>query len=171
MHRPAVTNNKGNCAVVDNNKKPLTHQGDLAKLPRALEPLIVRPQWANWRWTQKPNGDWQKPPFMALQPDRHADVSDPSTWADYEEALDAVETRRADGVTYMLTESDPFAAIDVDHCRDINTHSIDSWAQNFLDVGRKSYSEVTPSGTGFRIWGLASGVKAHHISGWRSMAS
>ena len=72
-----------------------------------------------------------------------------------------METRRADGITYMLTESDPFAAIDVDHCRDINTHSIDSWAQNFLDVGRKSYSEVTPSGTGFRVWGLASGDKVH----------
>ena len=65
----------------------------------------------------------------------------------------AVETRRADGITYMLTEADPFAAIDVDHCRDIDTHSIDVWAQNFLDVGRNSYSEITPSGTGFRIWG------------------
>jgi hypothetical protein len=147
--------------VTDNTKKPLTHQGDLAKLPRALVPLIERPQWAVWRWTQKPDGTWQKPPFQALQPDRNADVSDPSTWMDYEAALDAVETGRANGITYMLTESDPFAAIDVDHCRDIRTHSIDAWAQNFLDVGRNSYSEITPSGTGLRIWGLASGDKVH----------
>ena len=53
----------------DNTKKPVTHQGDLAKLPRALAPLIERPQWAVWRWTQKPDGSWQKPPFQALQPD------------------------------------------------------------------------------------------------------
>src|SRR4029453_1786512 len=33
--------------------KPTTHQRDLVKLPRALAPLIERPQWAVWRWTQK----------------------------------------------------------------------------------------------------------------------
>ena len=55
-----------------NNRKPITHQRDLAKLPRALAPLIERPQWAVWRWTQKPDGSWQKPPFQAMQPDCHA---------------------------------------------------------------------------------------------------
>jgi hypothetical protein len=35
------------------------------------------------------------------------------------------------------------------------------WAQNFLDVARHSYSEVTPSGTGCRIWGLANGDALH----------
>jgi hypothetical protein len=49
-----------------NSLKPITHQGDLAKLPRALEPLIERPQWCVWRWTQKLGGIWQKPPFMAI---------------------------------------------------------------------------------------------------------
>jgi hypothetical protein len=147
--------------VTDNTKKPITHQGNLAKLPRALAPLVERPQWAVWRWIQKPDGTWQKTPFQALQPDRNASSTDPSTWADYTAALDAVETRRADGITYVLTESGPFAAIDVDHCRDVSTHSIDAWAQNFLDVGRNSYSEITPSGTGLRIWGLASGGKVH----------
>ena len=53
----------------------------------------------------------------------------------------------------------PFAAIDLDHCRDPDTRSIDIWAQLFLERGRDSYSEVTPSGDGCRIWGLASGDK------------
>ena len=35
------------------------------------------------------------------------------------------------------------------------------WAQNFLEAGRASYSEVTPSGTGCRIWGLANGGSLH----------
>jgi hypothetical protein len=35
------------------------------------------------------------------------------------------------------------------------------WAQNFLDTGRHSYSEVTPSGAGCRIWGLAIGGKVN----------
>ena len=65
---------------------------------------------------------------------------------------------KADGITYVLTEDDPFAAIDLDHCRDIDTCSIDVWAQNFLEAGRASYSELTPSGAGCRIWGLADGA-------------
>ena len=82
-----------------NVAKPTTHQGNLAKLPRALAPLIERPQWAVWRWTQLPNGKWQKPPFMAVQPDRHASTNDPSTWTDYATALAAVQAGHADGIT------------------------------------------------------------------------
>ena len=114
----------------DTEAKPTTHQADLAKLPRALAPLIERPQWAVWKWTQQGDG-WQKPPFMATQPQRHASTKDPSTWADYATALDAVEMGEADGISYILTEDDPFAAIDLDHCRHVDTHSIDPWAQNY----------------------------------------
>ena len=79
--------------------KPSTHQADLAKLPRALAPLIERPQWAVWRWTQKPDRSWQKPPFMATQPERHASTTDPSTWSDYATALTTVQAKLADGIT------------------------------------------------------------------------
>ena len=75
--------------------KPVTHQGDLAKLPRALVPLLERKQWCIWRWTLKPDGSWQKPPFIATQPDRHASTSDPNTWADYTTALVMVQTGNA----------------------------------------------------------------------------
>ena len=143
------------------NNKPITQQRDLAKLPRALAPLLERPQWAVWRWTQKPDGNWQKPPYMATQPDRHASTSDPSTWSSYETALAAVRARQADGISYILTEDDSFAAIDLDHCRCLETHSIDIWAQLFLERGRNTYTEVTPSGTGCRIWGLANGGPLH----------
>ena len=136
------------------NNKPTTHQGDLAKLPRALTPLIKRSQWVVWRWTQQLNGRWQKPPYQALDPRRHASTKDPDTWSDYATALATVQAGKADGISFVMTEADPFAAIDLDHCRDPDTHSIDVWAQNFLDVARHTYSEVTPSGTGCRIWGL-----------------
>src|SRR5215510_11977962 len=139
------------------NTKPITYQRNLAKLPRALAPLIERRQWAVWRWTRRDNGTWQKPPFMATQSQRHASTKDSSTWSDYATALAAVQAGHADGISYILTEQDPFAAIDIDNCRHLVTCSIDVWAQNFLDVGRYSYSEITPSGTGCRIWGLADG--------------
>jgi Family of unknown function (DUF5906) len=144
-----------------NGGKPITHQTDLAKLPRCLEPLVVRPQWAVWRWVPKADGGWTKPPFMAVRPDRHVSTTDPGTWSDYATALAAVQAGQADGISYVLTEDDPYAAIDMDHCRHVDTHSIDVWAQNFLEQGRDTYTEVTPSGTGCRIWGLARGDRLH----------
>jgi hypothetical protein len=134
--------------------KPITHQGDLAKLPRALTLLIERPQWAVWRWTRQANGRWQKPPFQARDPQRHASTKDPGTWSDYATAVAVVQAGDADGISFVLTENDPFAAIDLDHCRDPDTRSFDKWVMNFLDVFRHTYLEVTPSGAGCRIWGL-----------------
>src|SRR5262252_10245727 len=146
---------------MSSNKKPIAQQRDLAKLPVALAPLLERPQWCVWKWTQRSDGSWQKPPFMAIQPDRHVSTSDPSTWSNYETALATVQAGRADGISYVLTANDPFGAIDLDHCRDLETHSIDIWAQLFLQRAITSYSEVTPSGTGVRIWGLADGEPLH----------
>jgi AAA domain len=144
------------CAITRNDVKPATHQGNLAKLPRALAPLIERKQWAVWRWIEKPDGSWQKPPFQALQPERHASTNDPNTWTDYATALAAVQAGRADGISYVLTKDDPFGAIDLDHCRN-KLCSIDVWVQNFMDVARNTYQEVTPSGEGVRIWGFVDG--------------
>jgi hypothetical protein len=139
------------------NARPITHQRNLAKLPIALAPLIARKQWTVWRWTQKPDGNWQKPPFLALQPERHASTSDPGTWSDYTTALATVQAGHADGLSYILTKDDPFGAIDLDHCRCLVTHSIDKWAQNYLQAAVNTYQEITPSGEGVRIWGFTDG--------------
>jgi Protein of unknown function (DUF3987) len=136
--------------------KPTTFVGNLAKLPKALAPLIERPQWAVWRWTQKPDGTWQKPPFQARNPQQHASTKGSDTWADYSTALAAVQAGHADGLTYVLTSQDGFAAVDLDHCRDFHG-SIDTWAQNLLEQALHAYCEVTVSGTGLRIWGTAAG--------------
>jgi hypothetical protein len=141
--------------------RPPTHQKNLAKLPAALAPLVQRPQWAIWRWTQRANRGWQKPPFMASDPNRHASTTDPSTWATCEAALAAVQAGHGDGISFILTAEDPFAAIDIDGCRNANTCSIDVWGQNFLDTARRTYTEVTPSGSGCRIWGLSDGHSLH----------
>ena len=137
-----------------NFDQPITRQGDLAKLPLALKPLVERPQWAVWKWIQQTNGCWQKPPFQALDPQHHASTKNPETWSDYATALATVQAGKADGISFVMTAADPFAAIDLDDCRDPENGSIDVWAQNFLDVARHTYSEITPSGGGCRIWGL-----------------
>jgi primase-polymerase (primpol)-like protein len=79
--------------------------------------------------------------LSARDPQRHASTKDRSTWSDYATALAAVQAGKADGVSFMMTEADPLAAIDLDHCRDPDTHSINVWAQNFLDVARHTYQK------------------------------
>lgn len=139
------------------DKKPTTVQGDLATPPKALAPLIIRPQWVVWNWERDRNGRWQKPPFMPSTPERHASSSDPGCWTDYATALAVVQDGRAEGLTYMLTKDDPLAAIDVDHCRDRASGGLDDWAQAMLAQAGNAYVEVTPSGSGLRIWGTAFG--------------
>jgi hypothetical protein len=138
--------------------KPTLHSGDRANPPAALRPLVERPQWAIWRLTWD-GTRWHKPPFMARDPQRHASSADPSTWTDYPTAVAAAG--HGDGVTYMLTPEDELAALDIDHVRDPNTRTILDWAQRLLDQAGHAYCEVSPSGTGLRIWGAAVSAPIH----------
>ena len=142
-------------------KKPKTYQQKFSKLPGALAPLIERPQWCVWLWIQQQNGKWQKPPYLVRDPNYNASSTDPSAWSDYAAAVAVVRDDRADGITYVLGADDQLAAIDLDHCRDIKIGAINDWAQLFLERARDTYSEITPSGTGIRIWGFAKGDKLH----------
>jgi hypothetical protein len=142
----------------DHSFRPSIYCGNLAKLPAALQPLCARDQWTIWRLTWR-HGRWTKPPFRCDDPHRFASSSDSSTWRSYENAVAAAA--EGDGVTYMMTPKDPFAAIDIDHVREPVTGTIESWAQRFLDRASHSYAEVSPSGTGLRIWGTARGKTLH----------
>jgi hypothetical protein len=142
----------------DHSFRPTIYCGDLAKLPAALQPLCARPQWVLWRLTRQ-QGRWTKAPFRCDDPDRYASSSNPNTWSSYQEAVAAVGA--GDGISYVLTREDPFAAVDIDHVRDPITGTVESWAQRLLDQASRSYAEVSPSGTGLRIWGTASGEALH----------
>ena len=113
-------------------------------------PLVEREQWVGWRWDDR----GEKLYFVASEPQRPASLTDPSTWCDHATAVAAWQAGHADGIAYVMTEADAFAAIELVHCRHRSTRSIDIWAQNFLDVARHTYTEVTPSGDGCLILGL-----------------
>jgi hypothetical protein len=138
--------------------KPATHNADLTNLPIALHSRTQERRWGvwSWRWTGK---KWDKPPLQACNPGRFAKSDDPTTWANYTDATAVVAAGRADGIGYMLADSD-LNAVDLDHCRDPQTSEIDAWAQTEIDAAN-SYVEVTVSGTGLRILGIGSGGELH----------
>jgi RecA-family ATPase len=136
-------------------------------LPAALLPMAnaPKPRWVIWKWVPgKPKADGKpgkptKPPYQARYPTQKAASDDPSTWGTFDEAARAAPDFARGGVGYMLLD-DVIAAVDLDHCRDAVTGSVEPWALALVERCN-SYCEVTPSGTGLRIIGLAEGAHVH----------
>lgn len=100
-----------------------------------LKVLIPYPQWVTH--------DEKKRPFQPGN-GHFARVNDSSTWTDYE----AVENCKRKG--FVLTDEDPFTVIDLDHC--IGSHGRVQPQINKILLYFQSYTEISPSGTGFHVW-------------------
>jgi hypothetical protein len=141
-------------------QKPHTYVADIAHLPTALAHITKQKRFVIWRWEKrvKKNGEesFTKPPYQCGNPTLPAKSNNPNTWGSYEAAIVAVAAGLADGIGFMLKDSD-VAAADLDHVRDAQTGEIIGWAQR-LCVEADSlglYREVTVSGCGLRFIGLA----------------
>jgi hypothetical protein len=149
----------------DGPQRPQTFNGDLANLPAALVPLTLQERWVVWSWEWRSgkkgaNGKWTKPPRQASNPSRFAASNDPSTWGSYGDAVAAVVAGKADGIGFMLLKSE-IAAGDLDHCRDPETGMVDAWAETLHAEANGAYREITVSGRGLRIIGIANGDEVH----------
>jgi primase-polymerase (primpol)-like protein len=142
--------------------KPRTHNADLAQLPPALVPLTEEQRWVVWPWelrtTKSGKAKWTKPPRQARDPKHNARSNDPTTWGSYTDAVAAVEAGKADGIGYMLKESN-IGAIDLDHC--IDQDRLEPWAERLCGEANGAYQEITVSGCGLRIIGTVNGPETH----------
>jgi putative DNA primase/helicase len=55
------------------------------------------------------------------------------------------------GIGFTVTKDDPYCAIDIDNCLD-NTRQLKPWARSITKRFSDTYTEITPSGKGLRIW-------------------
>jgi hypothetical protein len=140
--------------------KPQTFNGDIDRLPPALSPLCTMFNWVVWRWVENGGGKWTKPPFQSRSPSDYARNNAVSTWSSLADAVETAQNGAADGIGFVLTDTD-IAAIDLDHCCDPVTGEIDRWAQEIIDMAAGAYVEITVSGVGARIIGKGTGAKTH----------
>jgi len=113
------------------------------KVPQELKD---RKQWVCWKHIDR-DGKLTKTPF---QPNGEpAKSNDPDTWSTYDQAVYAIDW--FEGIGFMFSESDPYCGIDLDGCRDAKTGKFEWWAHQLLKEF-DSYSEVSPSGTGAKIF-------------------
>ncbi|MBA2692325.1 MAG: hypothetical protein H0U65_07515 [Rubrobacter sp.] len=119
---------------------------DFENIPDELK---ERRQWLLWRWEVKPEGGMTKVPYRA--DGRRASSTNPETWTGFEDALQSHETGRFSGVGFAVTKDDPFTGIDLDDCVCPDTGEM---SPNSVELVRRfaSYTEITPSGAGLRIW-------------------
>ena len=128
-------------------------------LPPALQPFAAENRWVVWKLVKNRKGKLTKPPYRADAPHQHAKCDDPSTWCDLPTAMQAYSQDLCDGIGFALMGSD-YGAFDLDDCRDAKTGDLIPWAQDKIERS-KSYAEVTPSGEGVRIIGIAKGDHMH----------
>ncbi|WP_257300554.1 hypothetical protein [Haloarchaeobius sp. FL176] len=112
------------------------------------EVIREREQWVCWR-EEKREGKPTKIPVMPGT-GRFASSTDPETWGEFEQALEYAETEYADGVGFVFTDDDPIVGVDLDDCRDPETGEANDAARDIIDR-LDSYTEVSPSGTGFHV--------------------
>ena len=97
--------------------------------------------------------DREKVPLVASRrgPSEVATSTDPSTWRTFEEALAAYKAGRYCGIGRVFEKGAGIVGVDIDHCRDSHTGRITTYGHEILDT-LDSYSEVSPSGTGVKVW-------------------
>ena len=105
-------------------------------------------RWLRWRLAPNEKGKLTKVPDCSV---RQADAL-----RTFEDVMAGGLDERA-GIGFALTggvelEDARLFALDLDGCRDPGTGAIEAWARAIIDAHGRSYTEVTPSGTGLRQW-------------------
>lgn len=137
------------------------HREELNNLTAIPEDLKAIPHWVVWRSQHRENQKDAKIPITPGLGLTEAKVNDPQSWRPFNEARAWFQKEESLlGVGFVFHGSDPFTGIDIDDCRDPITEELSDSAKVILKE-MDSYAEVSPSGTGIKIFikGKAPGKK------------
>lgn len=116
-----------------------------------LELTALR-QWVCWKLEDAKSGSGKKTKIpYCVETGSLASSTDPATWTTYGRAVDA--SRGYDGVGFVFSVDDPYCGIDLDNSIEMagDLYRILSWANPYY-LELASYSEISPSGHGLKIW-------------------
>lgn len=126
---------------------PLPLDFDPARVPAMLATLR---RWVCWKWFLDGKKKWTKVPIdpATSQP---GDVTDPAVWHSLDEAFAvACASDGAFGIGFVVSLGMGIVGIDLDGC--IDADGVVSVEAQDLVRTFDSYTEITPSGTGLRIF-------------------
>lgn len=129
---------------MDNNAPEVTAYD---QIPDELKTLR---QWVCYRIEER-NGVPTKIPYRTDKVGRgNAKTNDSATWHTFDEVIEAAAkpANRFDGIGFVLSETDPYVFIDLDHV--VTEGEVEPWASEMVSqIG--SYAEFSQSGTGIHI--------------------
>ena len=140
-------------------EKPLALPVIFANIPYELKKV---PRWVMWRFMEVGTADnkrWSKIPFQPNS--QQAKANDPSTWTDFLSVQEAYNGGRFDGIGFVFTDDDNLAGVDLDDCFDYSTERFTNVALQQIAENVKGYMEISPSGTGVKIFTRANLSSAH----------
>ena len=114
--------------------------------------LASRSQWVLWK-IEKRDGKSTKVPYSARG--GNARTSQPETWESFDAVLTilAAEPNRYNGLGFVFTPDDPFCGVDLDDCLNPDG-TLKDWAAPITAMFDGTYCEVSPSGTGLKLFCL-----------------
>ena len=112
--------------------------------------LKERAQWVVWRYEIR-DGKWTKPPFNPHSGE-YAKTNEHSTWASFEESFTLYQQGLYDGIGFVFQDGDDLVGLDLDHCVDHEKHTLTPQSEEILQAFKKTYCELSPSGTGVRVF-------------------
>lgn len=118
-------------------------------IPDALKAIQ---QWVCWRWElpEKEGGRFGKPPVDA-KTGNAGKTNDPATWSDFATAVTRFRRdERLAGIGLAMTPDLGITALDLDHV--IADGDVDQKASALLKWFGSTYAEISPSGTGYRLF-------------------
>lgn len=120
-----------------------------AHIPQELQ---AWPQWVVWRYGMLRKSGKREKPLYTPATGRPASTTNAATWGTYEEAAKAAYAGgNYEGIGFVFDETDPYCGVDLDGCRNPETGDLAEWAQ-IIVTQLDTYTEISPSGTGVKLW-------------------
>ena len=137
--------------------------------------LKKTPRWVLWRLLEKGEGEnttWAKVP--AQTNGMPASSTNPETWTDFISVQDAYQSNpnKFAGIGFVFTQEDNLVGVDLDDCYDQHIGFTNAAMQQLAD-SIEGYMEISPSGTGVKIFTRAENFAAHadHSIGFEAYAT
>lgn len=137
--------------------------------------LKKTPRWVLWRLIEKGEGDnigWAKMPTQTNG--MPASSTNPEHWTDFLSVQDAYQSNpdKFAGIGFVFTADDNLVGVDLDDCYDQHIGFTNAAMQQIAE-SIEGYMEVSPSGTGVKIFTRAETFASHadHNIGFEAYAT
>ena len=139
--------------------KPTTLPVLTQNIPATLKKV---PRWVVWSFVEVGEGENKRWSKMPLQTNgRPASSTNPETWTDFLTVEDAYSTDKFSGIGFVFSKDDDLVGIDLDDCYDYTTEGFTNPGMQDLSSTVDGYMEISPSGTGVKIFTRSSLFASH----------